>query len=781
MITTEELQRRFDLFVQGYWEIPDGLDTTNFDFNWKPEPYDRPYIHQFGTQHQKTGGPRYIIPENEGVKYQNFQRAIKLPDINNRCWRPLVNNCIIDYSWHPDDTDPPFIYVFGNQWYDSHIMPTYQYKVKGATDKKYIIDVKATLSHSKNNWEIPNDIDDSIFDYSWVPNPHDPPFKYEFGTQWQKTGGPKYIVEGATETKYVDTLKVIKLPEMRNWRILEEIDATKFDFSWHPDSTEPPMMYEFGTQWQKAGGPIYVTKGSTHKKYCSDQIAIRIATVNRCYRPLVSNLEFDYSWHPDPDDPPFIYVFGNQWHPPEIMPTLVYRVKGATNKKYVNEIKAKLIPSKEQWIVPDDIDDTMFDYSWCPDPTEPPFIYQFGTQWQKTGGPSFVVKGAIDVKYVIDFTVIKKPNLHNWRIIEPIDQSTFDFSWHPDDTDGNFTYVFGNKFYSPEIMPTIMYKNKKSVQTKFFYDIQADLNIPSVIYEDSIFDKVIQTKFETTYVRFVKEHSDLKLNYITGERVNTLFPNYLIGNQAIIHKDAKKHLYDTLTDYPCVTHQANSQDTSLDIIFLSNGEAIADENYEHLLNMTKDKPNRVIRIDKVNGRVASQHAAANASNTEWYFLVNGKLRINENFDFNWQPDIYMTRKHYVFTATNPINNLEYGHMAIVANNKKLTLATIGKGLDFTMDSPIKSLPINSGIAVFNSSPWDTWRTAFREVIKLCDSKDKESKNRLIIWTNIAEGDFAQECLQGAKEAVEYYNQVNGDFEKLKLSYDWDWLYQKYNK
>jgi hypothetical protein len=255
----------------------------------------------------------------------------------------------------------------------------------------------------------------------------------------------------------------------------------------------------------------------------------------------------------------------------------------------------------------------------------------------------------------------------------------------------------------------------------------------------------------------------------------------LIGNQAIIHKDAKKHLYDTLTDYPCVTHQANSQDTSLDIIFLSNGEAIADENYEHLLNMTKDKPNRVIRIDKVNGRVASQHAAANASNTEWYFLVNGKLRINENFDFNWQPDIYMTRKHYVFTATNPINNLEYGHMAIVANNKKLTLATIGKGLDFTMDSPIKSLPINSGIAVFNSSPWDTWRTAFREVIKLCDSKDKESKNRLIIWTNIAEGDFAQECLQGAKEAVEYYNQVNGDFEKLKLSYDWDWLYQKYNK
>ena len=33
-----------------------------------------------------------------------------------------------------------------------------------------------------------------------------------------------------------------------------------------------------------------------------------------------------------------------------------------------------------------------------------------------------------------------------------------------------------------------------------------------------------------------------------------------------------------------------------------------------------------------------------------------------------------------------MNGLEYGHQAIVANNKKLTLSTVVRGLDFTMDS-----------------------------------------------------------------------------------------------
>ena len=85
-----DLEKRLRLFKQGYWEVPDFLDTSNFDFDWRPDPHDRPYIHQFGTQHQKTGGPRFVIPENEGIKYQSHQIAIHNSDHNNRCWRQLL-------------------------------------------------------------------------------------------------------------------------------------------------------------------------------------------------------------------------------------------------------------------------------------------------------------------------------------------------------------------------------------------------------------------------------------------------------------------------------------------------------------------------------------------------------------------------------------------------------------------------------------------------------------------------------------------------------------------
>ena len=253
---------------------------------------------------------------------------------------------------------------------------------------------------------------------------------------------------------------------------------------------------------------------------------------------------------------------------------------------------------------------------------------------------------------------------------------------------------------------------------------------------------------------------------------------HLFPSEAIVPRDAVQFMYDKLSDYDYVVqHKFDETVEPLDVIFFSNGEACADENYEHLLSL--NILNRIIRIDGIKGRVASQHAAANASNTPWYFLVNAKLKVRENFNFNWQPNIHKSRRHYIFTATNPVNQLEYGHQAIVANNKKLTLNTVVRGLDFTMDSKTEVLSVNSGISTFNSSPWDTWRTAFREVIKLKHYTDTDSKRRLDMWLTIKNGLFGDYCIKGANDAVKYYEEVNGDMDKLMLTYDWEWLYQYY--
>ena len=254
------------------------------------------------------------------------------------------------------------------------------------------------------------------------------------------------------------------------------------------------------------------------------------------------------------------------------------------------------------------------------------------------------------------------------------------------------------------------------------------------------------------------------------------------GTRIVVPKEAKDYVKRELYDYPYITKTNRlAKSSPMDIVFLSNNEKCADENYEHLLKVTKGLSNRVVRVDGVNGRVAAYHAAAEASNTPWMFTVFAKLKVSNKFDWNWQPDRLQLPKHYVFHAKNPLNGLNYGHQAMIAYNKKMTLANTGRGLDFTQDDEHEVLDINSGVATFNIDEWTTWRTAFRECIKLRIYNDDISQQRLKTWRTIAEGDFAQYCLDGANDAVAYVDEVNGDHDKLKLSYDWAWLREKFEK
>jgi hypothetical protein len=116
---------------------------------------------------------------------------------------------------------------------------------------------------------------------------------------------------------------------------------------------------------------------------------------------------------------------------------------------------------------------------------------------------------------------------------------------------------------------------------------------------------------------------------------------------------------------------------------------------------------------------------------------------------------------------------------MIAYNKKLTLGNEGKGLDFTMDDEHEIVEIISGTANFNTDEWSTWRTSFREALKLCTNTDEISKNRLEFWLTVGSGKFSDYSIEGSQHAVAYYKEVDGNFDKLKLSYDWAWLRQYY--
>jgi hypothetical protein len=107
------------------------------------------------------------------------------------------------------------------------------------------------------------------------------------------------------------------------------------------------------------------------------------------------------------------------------------------------------------------------------------------------------------------------------------------------------------------------------------------------------------------------------------------------------------------------------------------------------------------------------------------------------------------------------------------------------GIDFTLSQPHESVPILSGVAHFNQDVWTTWRTAFRETLKLrlflATQPTVETEHRFNVWLTQAQGNYSNYCLDGARDAVEYYNEVAGDLDKLQLSFEWAWLQERFKK
>ena len=693
-----------------FWFVNYLSDYTDFDFLYEPPPWQTEYTHTWPSQHHEYSGT-FLVPKTGEIKYHFHSKIIP-----NRS-RPedfvkLYKNADFDYTWSPHPLDPPYIYVFGNQWWPAEVFPTVQYTVSGATEVKYMVHPTAKL--------------------------------------------PSNIIHWAT-------------------------------------TTELPFT-------------------------------------------------FDYSWQPDPGDQPYIYVFGNQHWPGEIMPTVEYHSPGATERKYVHWPRAQLLPTSTHWTVPDGVDTSTFDWSWCPDPGDPPYVYQFGTQHQRTGGPCYTVSTATEVKYVdqiriradaktaviyeidhLDGNAGQIPNTvkrvryfdnyrdtlirlaksigpeHEfvWVCSSVCDYTNFDFSWHPEQWQATMLHVFSSgeqKFGDTFFMhvPTFAARAEKKALLEW-YDVNfvaaavPRRSMPVIQHHnDSHVDAVKSSSWSGPLATFTNT------DYVTGdlvtvplwrEETKTIVPLSPGASSVIVPRAAVGHVQTQLYDYAYIdrTHRM-LKDEPLDIVFISNGEPVANETFAHLQNVTGNlfREQRIHHVKGINGRVAAYHAAAKASSTPWFFAVFAKLFVDEKFNWDWQPDRMQQAKHYIFHALNPVNGLEYGHQAMIAYNRQLVLNNAGHGLDFTLDDEHEVVPILSGTAVYNMSPWMAWRTAFREALKLKTSlPDVENEFRLTQWlsTNPGSQHIVNEewSRWGAEDAVEYYNEVDGGFAALKKSYEWAWL------
>ena len=214
----------------------------------------------------------------------------------------------------------------------------------------------------------------------------------------------------------------------------------------------------------------------------------------------------------------------------------------------------------------------------------------------------------------------------------------------------------------------------------------------------------------------------------------------------------------------------------MDIIFISYDEPSAGKRFNEL----QSRFPRAKWVKSVTGQTLAYMTAASLSTTDYFFAVFPKLEIVDSFKFDFQPDRMKNPCHYIFNCKNPVNGLEYGHGAVLLYNKKLVMQTTKPGLDFTLSAAHDWVPILSAINHFNETPWLAWRTAFREVLKLCQyTPTVENRYRLKKWCELGQGQNAEWVLKGATDAQEYYQKFSSDYKQLMLSYNFEWLKQYY--
>jgi hypothetical protein len=254
---------------------------------------------------------------------------------------------------------------------------------------------------------------------------------------------------------------------------------------------------------------------------------------------------------------------------------------------------------------------------------------------------------------------------------------------------------------------------KRKSFTKFFWVIWNDL----IINDDFNFDYEV-SEWDKEYVHIFRN-----ANFFDGL---CLFPKL-------------KNLSKREIDYRFFTNKKEidilaSTPKPFDIIFISYNESTADQNYENL----KIRFPRIKRIHGVKGIHQAHIEAAKLATTKMFWVVDADAIILDTFKFDYNVPVWDLDVVHVWRSRNPINNLEYGYGGVKLLPTQLTMNMRTDTVDMTMSisSKFKAVEEVSNITAFNTDPFSTWRSAFRECCKLAVINNEESLARLYFWMQL---------------------------------------------
>lgn len=183
-----------------------------------------------------------------------------------------------------------------------------------------------------------------------------------------------------------------------------------------------------------------------------------------------------------------------------------------------------------------------------------------------------------------------------------------------------------------------------------------------------------------------------------------------------------------------------------DVFFLSHGEPNAPQN---LAVLQKYVPYAKCVAD-IDGIHEAHRQCAIQSNTPMFYVVDADAEVLPDFFWSFMPLGDERKYTHIWRARNAVNKLVYGHggiklfprMAVRDAHKVMPL-------DFSMTvASVKLMPQIGSINRFDSTPYQSWKGAFRECAKLAKQNTKEARYRLKTWCTIGTN---AECLRGAQE------------------------------
>ena len=221
----------------------------------------------------------------------------------------------------------------------------------------------------------------------------------------------------------------------------------------------------------------------------------------------------------------------------------------------------------------------------------------------------------------------------------------------------------------------------------------------------------------------------------------------------------------------------------LDVFYLTYHGDYSEENFTRLKELAVDTQ-RVIHVADVDGIYNAHKECAKQAKTKHFFVVDGDAWIKDDFDFSYIPsetdEVYPETSSaqctHVWRAENPYTGLVYGYggVKLFARDAFMDKAYIDVKfpvVDVTTEVAKRGYPYLpmetvSNETRFATTPFNAWKSAFRETVKLASGvATQERRERLEAWKNpTKDSPYRSEIILGAKMGDNYgsANAGNGD-------------------